>query len=622
MFDRLRFVAGVLLVLTPALSRAEPPAVTDLVRDLAGGDDKVRDKAISAIIALGPRANEQLPEIVKALQSSNRGDASEKIIRIVASVDRSKVKPFLRSYLSQVFRSSKVSYSPEFAKEIAPLLLAEVTDLLKDPAPEVRYNSRELLVGLGEKAQPAIPQLVECLALGDQSERWAVVQAILQIDISQYRQAFPRLLALLQSGYAEGERAGMLLRPVAAEVTGELIAQLEQSDGPAPMQIRRALANMGKPVILPLCNTLAHGRPGLRAGAALTLGDMSAERDAVMPELLPAIHDPDGSVRLAVAEAIVNLDYTRSAPVVSALREFLRGKDSTQAQKAARLLEIIGSRAHPASDDLLKLLQHDELPVAWQAAEALWAIDNRFGAAMIPAICRVLADGTVPQQRRAVSIAGSMGPLALPCTAHLVRLCHEADVPMRLACADALPRITPAVNEEVARSLAFVLQQKHRLFRRYRHQCFIRLEKLGPDARFCLPTLADIVADEESSYRTTAARVMVRIAPEEKSIGKDYLRSVIWNRNSYDWDDVADALNSLGPKAAFAMPELLAVLRDRPTSPDPVIIEILTEIGPGASAALPYLLEALALPKYGHKDRCIRAIQSIDPDLAKHLKLK
>jgi HEAT repeat protein len=609
---------------TALYCKGQPPPVVELLKSIQQSDEKSKPAAIRRVIELGEKAKPHLPQIITALEQSGSFRHQEQVIRLVTAIDRTQTKVHLRNYLRSVSRSGRVTFSEEFAKETAPDIVSELAELVSDSNPVVAKNCVSLLTTCGPKAKQAVPQLIDCLTTFEIADRWEVVRAILQLDATKVRQVMPCLSYLLDRGYVDGSSASPLLAPSAEISVTMLISVIEEFDGPAPIQIASALAGLGRPALQPLSDVLINGKLRTRVTAIMALGNMGSERDAANAEIQSALGDRDVEVRLAAVDALISQDYdhTRRAAMLPTLLVILKGDNSAYARAALQLVRRIGEPAKPLCPELVVKLKNEDLGIAWDAAEALWAIDRGHGATLMDVLRRVLRSGTVAQQRQAVSICGSMGRLALPLMPDLNKLCHSGDLSLRLNCCDVIQIVNPDSLDDVVRSLTFILEQRNRLFRRYQRQALARLEKIGPAARFCLPTLARFVEDEESSQRCTAARAMVRIAPQEETVGSEFLRRGIWNRNANDWDEAAESLQALGPKASFAIPELLAILRERPTNPDAVVIEILRAIGPDARPAAAYLIEALTLPNYQNKESCKAAIRDIAPEIAEQLKLK
>ena len=166
----------------------------------------------------------------------------------------------------------------------------------------------------------------------------------------------------------------------------------------------------------------------LAASLAADAGVWDAVRSSLLPQLLAALQDENGTVRWAAAGALGEIG---DASAIPALLAALRDEDGFVREAAAEVLEKIGdASAIPA---LLAALRDENPSVCWAAA---WALGEIGDASAIPALLAALQDEDSAVRGAAARALGAIGDAsAIPA---LLAALRDEDDAVRGAAAGAL----------------------------------------------------------------------------------------------------------------------------------------------------------------------------------------
>jgi HEAT repeat protein len=169
----------------------------------------------------------------------------------------------------------------------------------------------------------------------------------------------------------------------------------------------KRLAEIGVPIIDPLCNALRDADSGVRQRAAEALGNLGNAR-ASLGRLAVALDDADNGVRRCAAMAIAKM-ARQAAKIgdgcaVGPLCRALGDSDAEVRGRAAEALVELGDES--AVEPLCMALEDSSRWTRWHAAEAL----EKFGdARAIGPLCRVLDDQDSTVREHAARALGSVG---------------------------------------------------------------------------------------------------------------------------------------------------------------------------------------------------------------------
>jgi HEAT repeat protein len=195
--------------------------------------------------------------------------------------------------------------------------------------------------------------------------------------------ALPLIRPTLQDASAPQNRrkaalkAAAILGPRAVEALPEVTALLQQPDY-AP-EAALAMSFMGSPAVAPLREAISSDDPVVRREALRSLGKLreraSIDPQVVVPSLLDALRDPDGSVR---SVAVTYLGIVRDSPdkEVAGLIEALKDQEPGVREAAAVALSAYGAKAESAIPALQKAANDPDDEVKREAGRALVIISE------------------------------------------------------------------------------------------------------------------------------------------------------------------------------------------------------------------------------------------------------
>lgn len=404
---------------------------------------------------------------------------------------------------------------------------------------------------------------------------------------------------------AAGQAQARLLRHgprVAEAVVSALLRSLESSprDVRYRMRLIGALGKFGREsesavnAAMPVLIALA-GPGGQRVSAAervsalIALADVGRGGDRVVPVFAEALRErdpPDDARKVALYYGLPR--YARVAgTAVPALRDLIKDPDASVRDQAMSLLGEIGPVAKAAVPDLLAVLRDRSAHPRdrGEAAAALGGVSHS-DTDMVPVLIRASTDPAPGVRLGAVRGLGNLG----------------------VATPDVVATLTAALSSGGDPDL--------------RRQAVFALGRLGPGAAKALPAVED-AGRRDPALATAVAITLLRlgreregrdrltalaVAPEAErhffidTLGEDFrplavpVLAEVVRRNARGGYWAMEALQSLGPDAAAAVPALVAFLKvGRPRGADAppfeAAIATLGRIGPAATEALPLLRE-------------------------------
>jgi len=321
------------------------------------------------------------------------------------------------------------------------------------------------------------------------------------------------------------------------------------------------------PAVAALIEKLKDKDPRARIKAIEELANKGRDAQPAVPPLLALLRQPDPrqAIHPAVFRAVERLGLDES--LLPALLAELKDKDSAVADRAARLLGLMG---RPAVEPLLAAFKDEKAPVRLQAAHAFVYMHDPPDK-VIPALAALLADKDAGVRIQAASSLGALGPRAVSAVAALIKEVLAGNVMAAKALGDIGPLAAegvPALRLALADPVIFIpviwvqpsdAGQVQRVPFYLAEAAAEALGKMGADAGPAAPDLIRVLRDLRPGVRRNAAGALGRIRPE-------------------------------GPKAAAA---LAATLTDPDASVRVAAAWALGEIGDETSAAGLALVRAL-----------------------------
>ena len=166
-----------------------------------------------------------------------------------------------------------------------------------------------------------------------------------------------------------------------------------------------------------------------------------------------------------------------------------------------------------------------------------------------------------------------------------------------------------ALVQEPARSLPLLRQFLNRRNEDLHLETFEIIRRIGPPA---IPLLVELLQNRRTSFRRTAADVLIDLAPDTESI-QPALRRALRDRDEMVVGDAARALGALRARASPSVRALVKTLSHENPYVRIYAAEALASIGPNARAATRDLARALGDPVPGVRWAAGEALAGIGP---------
>jgi HEAT repeat protein len=322
--------------------------------------------------------------------------------------------------------------------ESVPVLM---TALEKDSSAAVRANAAASLWHLGEASRPAIAVLTRALEDSSGAVVGNAAGALQKLGTPKSKLT-PVWKGLLQRPDCEDRVIGLTALAMDLPPTElfDTAWECSQATGGGDSDVQHEASEALRKVV---------GRKDRKLiPRLLDIIDQAGSRD--VSTLISAIGDYEPPAKDAV-------------PVLAAL---LNANDQTNASSAASALGDMKTTALPALPDLEKALtSHPQNKVRERAAESIGDIGPQ-AASAIPTLMKAAQNDKWPDVRKAaVHALGEMGTAAKAAIPMLRKALESPDDWMRLEARNALFRVQPGSNEEVAAIAdAHEVEEKGRLF--------------------------------------------------------------------------------------------------------------------------------------------------------------
>jgi len=207
----------------------------------------------------------------------------------------------------------------------------------------------------------------------------------------------------------------------------------------------------------------------------LSQGDLGADAEAALDDLIAAMADPDAGVRAETARAMGALGR-KAGKGVPALRLALRDGDPRARAEGAAALGRVGPDPTIDAPELVKLLDDPHA---------------RFGAAC--------------------ALAGMGGDVGAPAVPSLILEVTSLFNPRAFEAQDALVQLGAAAVPELLKALQADDQDVFKFAK-----VATVLGRIGPEAKAAVPFLGDSLRSKQSIIRLNAARALGGIRPDAK----------------------------------------------------------------------------------------------------------
>jgi HEAT repeat protein len=323
--------------------------------------------------------------------------------------------------------------------------------------------------------------------------------------------------------------------------------------------------------------------------------------------------------------------------VIPAYIEILRSGRVELRPPAAEDLGMLGAAARPAVPALRRCLQEKDEALAFESAVALGRIGPDAAEAIVD-LTEALHSAMGRTRAGAAYALGSMGLAAKPALAGLIRALQDPQPLVRALAGCALGEIGPDAAR-ATESLSALLAGTQPDF--VRAAAAASLGKFGPAARSAIPALCGILKDVQSIE-------LVRGDESPAPVGGDMdrtrhlpadirlLRERLWPSRPplARFPDAALARQTRQPLARYAaialaqigpaaIPDLIAIVKDRDSKGREYAVVALGELGPNARVeAVSWLRPLLKEPDINIQRAAVEALRKIDPEEASRLGIR
>ncbi len=266
----------------------------------------------------------------------------------------------------------------------------------------------------------------------------------------------------------------------------------------------------------------------MRIAAAKALaawGQKSAEYSPQLMSALPrALNDAESQVRMLAAEAMRWVDYDGGERAAALAPALFDGNADVQI-KVAQVIEGIGAEAVIVADQLIRAANDSDGTVRQYALKTMGHFPSAAVAPHVGVIAQHLTDTNDSVRTAALEALWAAGPAARPAL-------------------DALSAALLDPSWRVAQGAARIIQQH-----------------LAPDAIAAIPNLAQLLQQDDRSFREAAATAAFAMAAMGEA-AVPTLIELLSKEEPTTLYRAATALNTIGPDAAPAVPRLEEILHD------------------------------------------------------------
>jgi HEAT repeat protein len=337
-----------------------------------------------------------------------------------------------------------------------------------------------------------------------------------------------------------------------------------------------------EPSLQSIVENLKSKKPGIRAQAAESLGELGPRAAPVVDELIAALQDTDARVQ---AESMIALGRIgpASRAAVPALLTILKGDNVRLVERAIDTLGVIGPDSAEAVPRLVEILKGDDPSRAGAAAIALARIlpaDAEPLNDVVTVLIQSLKSRQSSVRGDAARALGMIGPQALPALAELIRG-STADPEAAASAEIALEWMGPTAEPAVPVLIDALQSPKERVA----IHAAGALGAVGPAASNAVPALRKALASKIATIRAHTASALGDIGPAGSDAVNDLILA-LKDPDEHVRREAAQALGKMGPAARAAVPALVAALGDVIGTVTIHAAQALARIGPDSVEAL------------------------------------
>jgi HEAT repeat protein len=586
-------------------------ALKELIGLLYHPEEKLRERALEALEAIGPDAAPAAPQLFVALEDADY-PSKEELIQVIGMLGPAgkPMIPRLLEYLQKPYSMGReAAIALGHLDEEEPLLL-DLTNNNEDRRGNAAKGAKFL--------KKHSPEMIEALIQLANTEKDEFARHDVVLALGSIRPTTVPIVTAMFHGFAtkmDWNRRELVealgnCEPQFPEVS-EMLIKVSKDDKDDSVR-KLAAVTLSKFKVGPEKRLAAMLNQAISEDSVYLFSDGLKEKsDEILPLLLKMAADPQEKQpqRAAAILATQYLPYlkeeaerkTREETIQAVLRAIVQNPAEPPAVRAAALSELDDKKAITDETEiwLAGLQQSDSNIVRIKAASHIRHKPENF-------------------------------PTAVPV---LVALLKNSNANLVEAAIEALPQFKEAADPAIPVILELLKDQNHTYCSR-----FLRaLGEIGTQPAATVPVLEKFLKSEKYEAGTAAESLATVVSKNDLDATPflPLIISRILQKEGYQRSDFLDAVQILGPKAASLIPQLLPLLEDKERSTRTATLRALANMGAQAEPAVPAILKAAADKNPQREDDVEEAIKAlgklklggaeftkIAPDLLKNSKYK
>jgi HEAT repeat protein len=558
---------------------AAKAALPELIRALDDSDKQVWTNALGAIAAIGPDARDAVPRLMQAMDGRKPRD----------SRTRDRGQMLMRS-------AHALACIGDAAK---PALI----DALKQDDAGLRIGAAKALGEMGPPAKDALPALMENLSHRDDEVFNEVIDAIGQIG----KDAAGPLIQSLGAPDARARLGSVRALAAIGSAANAGRALLDRNAKEPETQVRAAIlralpgAGLGQDKFVPVLVSALRGADAeLRSAATHALLVVRPAEKVAVPAVAALLADPDAAVAERGVHVLGRYGIAARSAVPALVARAARGGRPSSVDVEA-LTEIGG----PAVPELLKLVAN--IPPASLNRDH-WALKilAAIGPAGLPELTSALESKNPSIRVAALGTLNELGEAARDARAAIVKLSADDEPVVRATVLSALVSMKSDEGGLVER-IEVAARDKAPVVRL---AAATAAGALGPEASALAGPVGVLIDDSDSRVSAAAIRAIGAMGGASPAV---VARLSSRLKDPALKDAVLEALGRLGPEAAAAAPELIALYpkADR-AGRSAILAAVATSSAP---AAVELVETALKDPDPAIRAAALRAFSHSQPDI-------
>ncbi len=559
------YVVAAALLCCSSLAAGEAATVESLAGAVAGPDQTAALAAFDSLDKLGAEAKAAVPALIQALSNENeeRRWRAARTLGAIGSEAQAAV-PDLTKALDDPAKKVQ-AYAAFALGEIGKASEPAVEELIErafDQDALVRRGALLAIRQIGAPPEKTRPLFLKMLEEGDPASVLPVLHTIAdagEIAVPPMRELLKDETMCYWACVVlrdMGEKA--------SPAVPELIEVLSHKEPEVRMQALMALGAIGAaaaPAVPAIVKALESDEfDAVRFTAAFALGAVNSKEAEETKALVAAARSDKPMLRLVSLWTLArqnpdNVEVVRFA--AEQLTAALKSDDADLRGMAARGLSQFGSHPDIVGPALLATLQDSNPAVVGHALGAIAAL----GPKILPKVIESLKDKT--RRPFAAALIYRMGPQAAPTVPALIEAlgeppASENDVQFRRQAQLALAAIGPEAKDAVGVLIESLASDD----REVRGTACYALGKMGPAAAAAVPALQQRLQAADGAAHTALIWSLLKIRPGDADLEKTVVPLLVQALNRQEELVRVEAAAALGGLAAAAEPSVVARLKE------------------------------------------------------------